>query len=210
MTTVRKRRLRATKAKPVLSVEERLEQAMESLLAKGQRFAGVTVEQLAKEAGIARATFYLHFADKAELVSSLMEKLTDEVVESAGSWFAASSGITDPEDLKPALAGIIGTFRKHHAVLEAAAATSSHDETVAALHDQMMTALCEESRKAVHAANPERISALGVAPDMLADVLTWCIELYCARFIRHYDDQQTDQLITTFAHICHQAIFATE
>ena len=207
MPTARKRRPRA-KSTPVLSVEDRLLIAMEQLLEKEQRFETVTVEQLAKEAGIARATFYLHFADKAELVSSLMKRLTDEVVESAGSWFESGAGATEPESLKPALKGIIGTFKKHHAVLEAAASTTSHDETVAELYEQMMQALCEQSRKAVQASDHEELTAQGVSPDMLADVLTWVIELFCARFIGRYDDNQVDELINTFAYICHQSIFA--
>lgn len=193
-----------------MSVEDRLLQAMESLLEKGQGFAGVSVDKLAKEAGIARATFYLHFADKAELVSNLMERLTQEVVASAGSWFAGNATVANPDDLKPALTGIILTFRKHHAVLEAAAATSGHDAAVAALHDQMMNALCEQSRKAVKAADPKELKRFGVEPDTLADVLTWSIELFCARFIHQYDEKQADELITTFAYICHRAIFAKQ
>lgn len=207
MTTVRQRRPRA-KLTPTLSVEERLLIAMEQLLKKEQRFAMVTVQQLAKEAGISRATFYLHFADKAELVSSLMRRLTDEVVESAGSWFGATLDSNGADNLKPALRGIINTFKKHHAVLEAAASTSSHDKTVAELYEKMMKALCDESRKAILSANHKALSAQGVSPDMLADVLTWVIELYCARFIGQYNDAQIEGLINTFAHICHQSIFA--
>jgi AcrR family transcriptional regulator len=47
-------------------------EAMERLLSQGQSFSALTVETLASEAGIARATFYLRFKDKSALVASLL------------------------------------------------------------------------------------------------------------------------------------------
>ena len=76
-----KRRLRASQ--PKATIEDRLLGATERLIEQGFSFATLTVEQLATEAGIARATFYLHFSDKSELVAKLMVRVTQEVVGSA-------------------------------------------------------------------------------------------------------------------------------
>lgn len=181
---------------------------MERLFEQGQNFATVTVEELARETGISRATFYLHFKDKGELVARLMGRLTQEVVVSAGEWFDAK-GQSGPQTVKQALTGIVTTFRKHHAIVSAVTATAGHDDTVARLHEEMMLRLCEHSRHAlawVKANNP----GLEVHWDMMADVLTWCVEQYCARFVGQYDEAQLEALIDTFAHICNSAIFATE
>ncbi|MBS0370559.1 MAG: TetR/AcrR family transcriptional regulator [Proteobacteria bacterium] len=132
------------------TVENRLLAATERLIEQGQGFATLTVEQLASEAGIARATFYLHFADKGELVAQLMGRLTQEIVGSAGDWFEAR-GQSGPQTVKQALVGIISTFRKLHAILAAVEATKAQDETVARLHREMMARLCERSRRAVAA-----------------------------------------------------------
>jgi len=193
---------------PRATLEDRLLAAMERLFEQGQNFATLTVEELAREAGIARATFYLHFKDKGELVARLMGRLTQEVVGSAGDWFDAK-GQSGPQTVKQALVGIVSTFRKHHAIVAAVAATAAHDETVARLHEEMMTQLCERSRRAiaaVRAGSPE-----GDVPwNMLADVLTWCVEQYCARFVGQYDAAQLDALINTFSHICNSAIFTVD
>lgn len=201
-----KRRLRSSQ--PRLSVEDRLLAAMERLIEQGHSFATLKVDELAKEAGIARATFYLHFADKSELVARLMTRLTQEVVGSAGDWFEAK-GQSGPRTIKQALTGIITTFRKHHAILAAVTATAAHDATVARLHEEMMTKLCQHSRQAIAAVKGDMPE--GDFPfDMLADVLTWSVEQYCARVVSRYDPRQMEALINTFSHICNSAIFLGE
>jgi AcrR family transcriptional regulator len=199
-----KRRLRASQ--PKATIEDRLLGATERLIEQGFSFATLTVEQLATEAGIARATFYLHFSDKSELVAKLMGRLTQEVVGSAGEWFA-QKGQTGPQTVKQALTGIISTFKRHHAILTAVSATAAQDETVHTLHEAMMLQLCEQSRNALSriVAKPP---ADGFSWDMMANVLTWSIEQYCARFVGQYDAKQLDDLINTFSYICNSAFFS--
>ncbi len=204
MKTPRKRRSRGEVSKP--SIEDLLLMAMERLIEKNQSFATVTVNQLAKEAGIARATFYLHFADKAELVAVLMNRLTDELVGSAGVWFHPTEKKLTPETLKVALTGIFKTFKKHQAIVEAITTTAVHDETVAQLYAEMMEKLCEQSRLSVQAIQGSQLKG-NVSHDMLADVLTWSVELFCARFISSYDDKELEKLIDTFTHICLRSMF---
>ena len=44
-------------------------------------FEAVTVEDIAARADVARATFYAHFSDKNELLTTLFEEITSEVTE---------------------------------------------------------------------------------------------------------------------------------
>jgi AcrR family transcriptional regulator len=44
-------------------------------------YEAVTIEEIAERADVARATFYKHFADKEELLTSLFEQLAAEVTE---------------------------------------------------------------------------------------------------------------------------------
>lgn len=187
-------------------VEERLLLAIESLLEGGQTFGTLTVEQLAREAGIGRATFYLHFRDKGELVQRLMRKLTSEVTESAGGWFRGG-GEVNRQSMHFALHGIVGTFKKHQAVLAAVTDMAPFDPVVAQAHAQMMDELCRHSRKAISQARRNG-RATTQAGSELADLLTCFLELYCARFIAQYEGRQLTALIDLFAHICGRAIFA--
>lgn len=187
-------------------VEEPLLEAIESLLESGHTFGSLTVAQLAREAGIGRATFYLHYRDKGELVRRLMRKLTAEVIHSAGAWFAPG-GTVDRASMQRALQGIVATFKKHQAVLAAANDMAPFDPEVAEAHAQMMDELCRLSRKAV-----SQVRRTGQASDKatpeLADLLTWFLELYCARFIADRNGRQVNALVDLFAHVCGSAIFA--
>lgn len=188
------------------TVEDRLLLAIERLLGGGTSFAALTVDQLAREAGIGRATFYLHFKDKGQLVHRLMGKLTAEVVASAGAWFRDGSDV-DRHSMQLALRGIVGTFKRHQAVLSAIAATAPSDPAVAAAHQQMMDELCRLSRKAIAQVRRKGQATAAATPE-LADLLTWSIELYCTRFVSGFDARRMNALVDLVAHVCGRAIFA--
>jgi TetR/AcrR family transcriptional regulator, ethionamide resistance regulator len=205
------RRIRARSSdpeRPSTAVEERLLLAIERLLGSGTSFAALSVDQLAREAGIGRATFYLHFKDKAQLVHRLMRKLTAEVVDGAGAWFR-DGGEVDRRSMHLALHGIVGTFKRHQAVLSAIAATAPSDPAVAEAHTQMMDELCRLSRKAIAQVRRKGQATAAATPE-LADLLTWSIELYCTRFVSGYDGKRVNALIDLIAHVCGRAIFADE
>jgi AcrR family transcriptional regulator len=187
-------------------VEDRLLQAVERLLEQGHPFGGLSVEQLSEEAGIARATFYLHFGDKGELVARLLSRVTAEIVAGAGLWFKNAER-AERDDIEQALRGIIGVFRKHQAVFAAVADTAIYDRAVASLHTQMMEQLCAESRRALAGVKRAGAASPQATPE-LADMLTHLVELYCAHFIARCNDDQVDQVIALFTHICASAIFA--
>ncbi|WP_420467535.1 TetR/AcrR family transcriptional regulator [Panacagrimonas sp.] len=186
-------------------VEQRLLQATERLLEQGHSFGSLTVEQLAAEAGMARATFYLHFRDKGELVLRLMGQLTEDIVRSAGLWFE-NAGHADRDDIERALVGIVGAFRNHRALVAAINDTAPYDPDVAALYRHMMDRLCAESRRAIAAVRRQG-KAHPQASAEVADILTWAVDLYCARFIGNYDGAALNRLAKSLAHICASAIF---
>lgn len=190
---------------PAPNVEERLLAAIERLLQNGTRFGALSVEELAREAGIGRATFYLYFKNKNEMVARLMQRLTTEVADSAGDWFR-DTGEVEWCTMRQALHGIIGTFKRHQAVLAAVADTSLTDPDIGAAHQRMMERLCELSRQAIRQVQR---SGRGTAadPDKLADMLTWSIELYCARFIADYEGDAVTELVDLVTHVAGQAIF---
>ena len=84
MASVTRRVRQANVADIALGMEERLQLALERLLAGGLTITAMSIEALAREAGIARATFYLHFRDKGELIARLIARVEDEVVGAGG------------------------------------------------------------------------------------------------------------------------------
>lgn len=198
------RRPRGRPATP--DVEDRLLRAMERLLGDGRPFGSISVETLAREAGLARATFYLHFKDKGALVARLLARISDEVVHSGGAWFEDARG-SGPEQIHAAIDGIVRTFKRHHAVLAAVADTAPFDPLVAGLHGEMMERLCRASRKAMAVVRAEGRAA-PLADNAMADMLSWIVELYCTRFAGRSEGREFEALIDRLAQICASAIFA--
>lgn len=189
-----------------LGMEERLQQALERLLARGLTITALSVDALAREAGIARATFYVHFRDKGELVARLIARVEDEVVGAGGVWFERAEAVRY-EDLRAAMTRFFATYMQHSAILAAAAETAPYDAQVAALHTRMLERFVAESRRAI-----TRIADSGRAhaplPPMLAEVLSWSVNHTYVHYGRTLDDTERDAFIETWTHIVWHAIFA--
>jgi AcrR family transcriptional regulator len=110
------------------AVEATVLQAMEDLLEEGATYAALSVERIAKRAGISRTAFYFYFADKRELLMRLASKLSDELYREADAWW---SGAGDgPEQLKVALGKIAVLYRAHGPLVRAIVELSTYDEVV--------------------------------------------------------------------------------
>src|ERR1700758_4252388 len=67
---------------------EAVRAAVERLTADGTSFTELRVERIAKEAGIARSTFYLRFRDKTTLLCTLAEAVGHDVFAEVDDWLA--------------------------------------------------------------------------------------------------------------------------
>src|SRR5262249_1931975 len=68
--------------------------------------------------GISRATFYIYFADKGDLLTARFEQVVAELLEAAGAWWRLGPEVS-PDDLRRALAGIVSVYRPHSTLIAA-------------------------------------------------------------------------------------------
>ncbi len=186
-------------------MESRLLDALERMLQKGESFTSVSVERLSREAGISRATFYLYFRDKSDLIRRLMNRIEDEVVAAGGMWFlrAEDAGY---EDLRGALRRFLDVYRKHRAILQAAAETAAYDDGVDEVYQHMIGRFREESRNAVNRIIAHR-RAHAEMPQMLPDVLSWSVDYCYVKFGASMSDDEAEKLIDALTHTVWCAIF---
>jgi len=203
----RRTRLKHGGRKP--SVEERLLAAMERMLEQGQRFGTLSIEELAAEADMSRGTFYSHFRDKSELVARLMSVVTDEIVDSAGTWLATREDGDRPhrKDMEATMIGVSGTFRKHRAILAAFSDLASQDPTIAALYQGMMDTICQRCRESIDAVKRAGANRPETGDDV-ADALSWFVVQYLGRFAPIREGAELGRLIKAVTLICEAAIFA--
>ena len=68
-------------------VEAKLLAAVERLLESGESYTEISVERLAREAGVARSTFYVYFNDKGHLLQKLTEDVIADFLVAASGWW---------------------------------------------------------------------------------------------------------------------------
>lgn len=122
---------------------EALAIAAEQLTNGTGSFASLSVERLSRQAGISRASFYLYFEDKGELVRGWLDAFDEEANTLLNSWFGQSG---------PSRDFLLSTFdrletlhRENRFILSAAEEMTAHDLTLRheleQAHQQRRTAL---------------------------------------------------------------------
>lgn len=99
-------------------LESRLLDATERLMSEGASFTELSVDRLAGEAGISRASFYIYFEDKGHLLRRLAAAVFDDLAAAGERWWSVADQ-RDPDDLRAAIAGIVASYRRHQPVLVA-------------------------------------------------------------------------------------------
>lgn len=141
------------------------------MLAEGVPYADVSIGTLAARAGRSRTAFYFSFRGKPDLLMRLTASLAAELIEQADGWW---SGTGSPEDLRAAIASVVGVFREQSALLRAVVETSVLDAEVSAFWRDVIERFIDATARRLAADAPdstERSSARGVA-----FVLVWMTE----------------------------------
>ncbi len=117
----------------------------------------ISVDDLARGAGISRPTFYFYFASKEAVLLALM----DRVVEEARRGIELAMLSTDPPRVvRQGIASVYETFRQHRAVALAASDASATSPAVRDLWSRVMEVFVAETTAAI-----ETERARGAAPD---------------------------------------------
>lgn len=160
-----KRDVERAKRRNKQSVDQRLLEAMNALMAEGEDFANTSIEKLTKKAGISRATFYLHFKDKAELIAYLFEEVEQEIISAAGQWFIDAAPATQ-QSFRENLFSILTVYRANYAVIAAMTHTAMGNERVRELNRQMVDGFCEATYQAI-----SQLREVGRAHDQVTDLV---------------------------------------
>ncbi|MCB1668164.1 MAG: TetR/AcrR family transcriptional regulator [Pseudomonadales bacterium] len=202
------RRTRAKHGGQKPSIESRLLSATERLLEKGNTFAALTIEELSKEAGISRGTFYLHFKNKGELVTRLLDHFTEELSVNLGTW-TSNADAAERKDVSDAVRSMVETFRKHKAIIVAVRDTMPHDKDVEEIYFGMIKKVSEMAKKSTGTIKKRGKSRTRTTDDV-ADALAVVIALYSTYMIDKQDDKSIKNTSRALGYICESAIFSDD
>lgn len=180
-------------------ITQQLLEATGRLMAAGLSFTELSVDRLATEAGISRATFYIYFEDKRQLLLELTRQVTAEMGAAAALWFDVAEQPT-AEIARRSVRQIIAVFRQHQAVLTAMAELASYDPVVAEAHMAIVHAIAGQAKAAL-----ERAVAGGAAAPAhsweTSCALTWMIERTCQQMVRNSPPEADDAITEALTEI---------
>ena len=179
--------------------------AIAELSAKGHSFTEVSVEQLARQAGISRATFYLHYRDKGALVEKLALCLSDQILSVTDHW-VRYSGLANWADTHNAMRLVVETWEENATIFGLLIETSIYDERVRTLYLSLKAEIAKNSARVIAGAR-----ATGVlhpdCSDEFATILVETVERSCYAFSSAPGRKRAPWLIGTLTHLCWSSIY---
>jgi AcrR family transcriptional regulator len=168
------RRSRATTDTSPPAAMDRLVEAFERLLARGESFTTISVEELAREAGMARATFYLHFRNKGQLVSHAMQAVQLQL-KTAARTRLKKSGSYGRAEFQAFMREVVEILFQHRHAIWAMNEVSAYDPQVQAVFAEFMDQRTREIQRTL-----DQLARQGAAHPAahagLAQMLAWTIE----------------------------------
>ncbi len=146
-------------------------------LAGDSSFKDLTVDEIAREAGVSRTAFYVHFRDKSELLLAAVGDVTAILYAEAERWW---HGTGEPAELvRKAIGGVAAVYAEHASLMRIATEVSTYDEEVRGfwmeLIGRFVAATTDHIRLEQEAGRIR--DSLGAAAT--ADSLTWMTERCC-------------------------------
>jgi TetR/AcrR family transcriptional regulator, ethionamide resistance regulator len=181
------------------AIEAAVLQAMEELLAEGATYATLSVERIAKRAGISRTAFYFYFADKRELLMRLASKLSDELYHEADAWW---SGAGDgPQQLTTAVGKIAALYRAHGPLVRAIVEVSAYDDVVGPFWGTLVERFVSASAQRIASEIEIGRADPTLNPEATAFALVWMVERVLHQMLTQDGPVSDEELVRALARI---------
>ena len=171
------------------ALADRLGPAVVELLSSGLRYRDLAIEQIVAGAGIARSTFYAHFADKSDLLVLLSHDTVDDIVAMGGAWTQLPSDASIG-DLYDAMVRIVTNYRSHRELMEALPEEAAHDRRVRGEFERMYTLVRQVLSDHVRAGQDRGSVDSRVDPEATVAWLTAMMDRGVYLHVRHGTDDE--------------------
>src|SRR5215213_1176734 len=169
----------------------------------------ISVDDIARGAGISRPTFYFYFASKEAVLLSLLERMLVEANARRGDPFERL-----PEDpaagVRASLTAYFDVFRAHRAVSLAGADAAATSAEVREVWGQIMEAWVQETEAAIEAERGRGAAPAGVpARDLAISLLLMNERVFHTAFAGHPPAVGEDDVVDVLVSVWLSAIYGT-
>lgn len=187
-------------------IERQLLDATDRLMADGTSFTELSVDRLATEAGISRASFYIYFEDKGHLLRRLATQLFGDLSAAAQQWWGVAAR-RDPADVHAAMAGIIASYRRHQPVLIALNEMSAYDPLVGQTYRELLAGISERLTRVIEDGRSDGSIRSQLPAAVTASTLTWMVERTCHQNLPGQPPSYDAELADTLTEIIWGALY---
>jgi AcrR family transcriptional regulator len=185
--------------------EKQIVSATEDLLAAGESFADLSIEQITARSGISRTAFYDYFRDKRELLIKLVEAAASPIFAEADELVQGRP--SGPDEIPFTIKAAMRFARGNSEVFRAAVEASAYDEVVARFwRGQVIGRFVEVIERRIRRQQAAGI-ALPINPRAAAESLVLMVTATLYHHVSQDDRMSDKKLVDTLVAICVRSIY---
>jgi AcrR family transcriptional regulator len=187
-------------------IERQLLEATDRLMGEGASFTELSVDRLATEAGISRASFYIYFEDKGHLLRQLTAQVFGDLTAAAERWWSVAQR-RDPADVSAAMTAIVASYRRPQPLLVALNEMSAYDPQVGVTYTDILTAISARLSAVIEQGQADGTIRRELPAESTATALTWMVERSCHRNLPGRPASYDAELASTLTQIIWAALY---
>jgi AcrR family transcriptional regulator len=143
--------------------------AVHRLLVGGASFTELGVQRIADEAGVARSSFYAHFADKTRVLLALARRLSVIAFGAHAEW--TPGGQEAPPEFVDGFREILAHYRGHARILAAVLEVAGYDREVEEFWNEQIAMFRRRTRHQLEAERVAGRCSPTLDPDIAARII---------------------------------------
>ncbi|HEY5853271.1 MAG TPA: TetR/AcrR family transcriptional regulator [Aldersonia sp.] len=207
------RRTQASRADRRARMERDLLEATERLMNDGATFTELSIDRLASEAGLSRATFYVYFEDKADLLRRLAAQVLGELAAQRW-WSVAARGdagnLSDAGDLRDSCEAIVARYREHQVLIGAAVEMAAYTPDIAAWYRDLIGEIVAGFEDVIRRGQAAGTIRASLPAHATATSLVWMVERTCVQVLPHSPVEDDAELARSFSQIIWSTLYLAE
>jgi TetR/AcrR family transcriptional regulator, ethionamide resistance regulator len=201
------RNTQSTRAQRREEIRDRLRTAAEELMSREESYTELSVERIVKEAGISRATFYVYFEDKGDLLRALAEDFIERLLVAASSWWQLPAEATKA-DLRTAMRAIFDAYIPHKVVMAAVVEVASYDAGLRTLFGDLLERTIGKVAEHIETGQKDGFVVADLDPQRTAAWLTWMAERGLYQLVAPATPAASERLLDALTDITWNTLYA--
>jgi AcrR family transcriptional regulator len=198
---------RRSRADRRAEIRDRLLGAVEQLMGEGESYTVLSVERIVREAGISRATFYVYFEDKGDLLRALAEDFIDRILVAAADWWTLPAD-ADKSQLRAVMRAIFDAYIPHKVVMAGVVEVASYDSGLQQRFGALLERTISEVARHIERGQLGGYVTPGIDPRRTAAWLTWMAERGLYQLVAPAPEPAVERLLDAITDITWNTLYA--